>query len=137
RLQKTFESWNTTELGSFLIEITGEVLKKMDEETGERLVNMISDWARAKGTGKWTSQNAMDLQVPVPTIDVAVTMRDLSKFKMERVEAAKMLRWDALQHDKLDEKQLIEKLKNAYYFAMTVIYAQGLAQLRNASMAYN
>lgn len=137
QLQTTFESWNATELGSFLIEITGEVLKKVDDETGKRLVNVISDWARAKGTGKWTSQNAMDLQVPVPTIDVAVTMRDLSKFKTERVAAARTLRWNALEHDNLDQQQLIEKLKNAYYFAMTTIYAQGLAQLRTASTAYN
>ena len=136
RLQQTFESWNTTELSSFLIEITGEILKKMDEETGERLVNVISDWARAKGTGKWTSQNAMDLQVPVPTIDVAVTMRDLSKFKKERVQAATLLRWDPLKHSETDLDQLLEKLKNAYYFAMTTIYAQGLAQLRVASDTY-
>ncbi|WP_353181470.1 NADP-dependent phosphogluconate dehydrogenase [Parapedobacter lycopersici] len=136
RLQQTFEAWNETELNSFLIEITAKVLNEVDTETGQRLVNVISDWAKAKGTGKWTSQNAMDLQAPVPTIDAAVTMRDLSKLKTERTEAAKRLRWKPVVHESLLEEQFIAQVKNAYYVAMTAIYAQGLAQLRIASEAY-
>jgi len=137
-LQKTFEEWNHTELQSFLIEITGEVLKKHDDETGERLINLISDRARAKGTGKWTSQNAMDLQVPIPSIDVAVNMRDISIYKEERLEASTLLPWNnADSHDHISNDVVKEKIKNAFYFAMITIYAQGMAQLHVASKAYN
>ena len=135
-LQQTFEGWNNTELGSFLIEITGEILKKVDEETGVRLVNLISDQARAKGTGKWTSQNAMDLGVPTPSIDIAVSMRDLSKLKAERMTMAKRLTW-AIKEGQYEKEQRIEELQHAYYFAMTTIYAQGLAQLATASVEYD
>ena len=136
KIQQTFAAWNQTELQSFLIEITGIVLNKFDDETGERLVNVISDWAKAKGTGKWTSQNAMDLQAPIPVIDAAVTMRDMSKLKPERVQAAKLLTWTATGTD-TDEQAVIDELKDAFYFAMINIYAQGLAQLTIASKAYN
>ncbi|WP_345955852.1 NADP-dependent phosphogluconate dehydrogenase [Mucilaginibacter sp. PAMB04168] len=136
KIQQTFADWNQTELQSFLIEITGIVLNKFDEETGERLVNKISDWAKAKGTGKWTSQNAMDLQAPIPVIDAAVTMRDMSKYKPERIEAAKELTWTATGGE-ISEEQLIEELRQAFYFAMITIYAQGLAQLTIASKTYN
>jgi len=136
KIQETFAAWNQTELQSFLIEITGEVLSKFDDETGERLVNMISDWAKAKGTGKWTSQNAMDLQAPIPVIDAAVTMRDMSKLKPERVQAAKQLLYTAAGSD-LSEQEMIDNVKDAFYFAMVNIYAQGLAQLTIASKTYD
>jgi len=136
KIQQTFTAWNKTELQSFLIEITGEVLAKFDEESGERLVNLISDWAKAKGTGKWTSQNAMDLQAPIPVIDAAVTMRDMSKLKPERVQAAKQLLWTA-ESSAVNEEEIINELQEAFYFAMINIYAQGLAQLTIASKAYN
>lgn len=137
-LQTVFQSWNQTELQSFLVEITGEILKYSDDQTGQRLVNVISDVARSKGTGKWTSQNAMDLQVPVPSIDMAVLMRDLSKYKEERVAASKVLPNDSTPTADTSEKQLLtEHVRNAFYFAMLVTYAQGLAQLKVASEAYN
>ena len=138
-LQQTFEEWNQGELQSFLIEITGEVLKKYDDETGQRLINLISDRARAKGTGKWTSQNAMDLQVPIPSIDVAVNMRDISIYKEERIQAAEQLTWDYTvgSIDANEKSALQEKVKNAFYFAMITIYAQGLAQLHVASKTYD
>jgi len=136
KIQETFVAWNQTELQSFLIEITGIVLNKFDEETGDRLVNQISDWAKAKGTGKWTSQNAMDLQAPIPVIDAAVTMRDMSKLKPERVQASKQLVWTATGAD-ANEQKVIDQLREAFYFAMINIYAQGLAQLTIASKAYN
>ncbi|WP_247236166.1 NADP-dependent phosphogluconate dehydrogenase [Telluribacter sp. SYSU D00476] len=137
-LQAVFEQWNQSELQSFLIEITAEILKKVDDETGQRLVSVISDRARSKGTGKWTSQNAMDLQVPVPTIDTAVLMRDISKYKEERVEASKLLPNTALEvaFDG-DRKALVDQMRNAFYFAMISTYAQGLAQLTVASATYN
>ncbi|MFD3003063.1 NADP-dependent phosphogluconate dehydrogenase [Pontibacter toksunensis] len=136
-LQAVFQDWNQTELQSFLIEITGDILKKKDDITGQPLVNVISDVARSKGTGKWTSQNAMDLQVPVPSIDMAVLMRDMSKFKEERVEAAKQLSNNALQTNiDSDRQAFIGQMRNAFYFAMISTYAQGLAQLKVASEEY-
>lgn len=135
-IQKTFEEWNQTDdLRSYLIEITGNILKQKDED-GSLLINKISDWAKSKGTGKWTSQNAMDLQVPIPTIDAAVFMRDMSKTKPERIEAAKELVWDAAKTD-VNTNEAISALKSALYFSIVVTYAQGLAQLYTASKEYN
>lgn len=134
-IQKTFEEWNETELKSYLIEITGKILKQKDED-GSRLINKISDWAKSKGTGKWTSQNAMDLQVPVPTIDAAVVMRDMSKTKPERIEAATKLTWNSKQSD-LNTTEAIAALKSALYSSIIITYAQGLAQLKTASAEYN
>jgi 6-phosphogluconate dehydrogenase len=134
-IQKTFEEWNQTDLKSYLIEITASILKEKEED-GSRLINKISDWAKSKGTGKWTSQNAMDLQVPVPTIDAAVFMRDMSKTKPERIEAATKLIWNTQQTD-IDASEAIAALKSALYFSILVTYAQGLAQLHTASKEYN
>ncbi|MDR7371470.1 NADP-dependent phosphogluconate dehydrogenase [Flavobacterium aquidurense] len=135
-IQKTFEEWNQThDLKSYLIEITGNILKQKDED-GSRLINKISDWAKSKGTGKWTSQNAMDLQVPIPTIDAAVFMRDMSKTKPERIEAAKKLVWNTPATE-VNTNEAIEALKSALYLAIVVTYAQGLAQLHTASKEYN
>lgn len=137
-LQKTFEDWNQGELQSYLLEITGEVLNKFDDITGNRLVNLISDRAMAKGTGKWTSQNAMDLQSPIPVIDAAVTMRDLSTYKDERVRASESLKFNNPEKVSADlDTGWIDQIKEAYHFAMITIYAQGMAQLHKASMEYN
>ncbi|GGF29772.1 NADP-dependent phosphogluconate dehydrogenase [Echinicola rosea] len=132
KIQEIFQSWNRTELQSFLVEITALILNKKDEETGKQLLTLISDQARSKGTGKWTSQDAMDLQAPVPVIDMAVLMRDISKYKEERLEAAKTLTWAG----EVETDTNAEMLKNALYFAMINTYAQGMAQLRLASEAY-
>lgn len=136
KLQQIFTQWNQTELQSFLVEITGIVLAKIDDETGNRLVNMVSDQARAKGTGKWTSQNAMDLQAPIPVIDAAVVMRDLSKYKEERVEAAS--RYDSIdtEREHNTDEAFVDVAKDALFFAMLATYAQGLAQLSLASKEY-
>ena len=85
QMSDTFEKWNDTELNSFLVEITAEVLKKVDSESGKPLVEMVLDKAAQKGTGKWTSQAAMDLGVPIPTIDSAVSMRQISAQKDVRI----------------------------------------------------
>ncbi|MCD0467728.1 NADP-dependent phosphogluconate dehydrogenase [Flavobacterium sp. ENC] len=134
-IQKTFEEWNENDLKSYLIEITGHILKQKDTN-GQRLINQISDWAKSKGTGKWTSQNAMDLQVPVPTIDAAVVMRDMSKSKPERIEAAKKLIWNT-DAPAVNTAEAIDSLKETLFFAILITYAQGLAQLRTASKEYN
>ncbi len=85
RMSKTFAEWNNSKLNSFLVEITSEVLEKRDAETGKPLVEMVLDKAAQKGTGKWTSQAAMDFGVPIPTIDSAVSMRQISAQKDVRL----------------------------------------------------
>jgi 6-phosphogluconate dehydrogenase len=85
QMSDVFESWNNDELNSFLVEITADVLRKMDDETGKPLVEIILDKAGQKGTGKWTSQAAMDFGVPIPTIDSAVSMRQISAQKEVRI----------------------------------------------------
>jgi 6-phosphogluconate dehydrogenase len=137
KIQEAFEQWNGGELQSFLIEITAEILKRQDEDSKQLLVNFISDTARAKGTGKWTSQNAMDLQIPVPIIDAAVTMRDLSFYKNERTMAAIHFPVIAFDGETGEPEQMIERLKSALYFAVIITYAQGMAQLQIASKIYN
>lgn len=137
KLQATFESWNNSELQSYLIEITAQILQKEDDLSEGKLVHVISDKARSKGTGKWTSQNAMDLQAPIPVIDTAVMMRDLSKYKEDRVLAAEKLVYTANLASHADEGFFVEQVKNALYMATIITYAQGFAQLRAASIAYN
>ncbi|KGO94624.1 NADP-dependent phosphogluconate dehydrogenase [Flavobacterium subsaxonicum] len=134
-IQTIFNDWNGTELQSYLIEITGQILKKNDTD-GQKLINVISDWAKSKGTGKWTSQNAMDLQVPLPTIDAAVTMRDMSKNKPQRIEAATKLVWNTEDTD-VNIVEAVASLKDALYFSILITYAQGLALLTTASEVYN
>lgn len=135
KIQSTFEAWNNSDLQSFLLEITAEVLAKKDELTGLRIINVISDRARSKGTGKWTSQNAMDLQTPIPVIDAAVNMRDLSSHKEERIQASSKLVWTNPTSQVSSEEADI-MLKDAFHFAMISVYAQGMAQLHVASAVY-
>ncbi len=130
-IQQSFEQWNKEELNSFLIEITADILKQ--KEGDKYLVDLISDWAKSKGTGKWTSQNAMDLQVPVPVIDAAVNMRDISKYKPERIQASKLLTW---KNDQGINNADLNQLKEGLFFAIITTYAQGLAQLKIASETY-
>ena len=90
-LHEVFAEWNKGELDSYLIEITADIFTKMDDETGKPLVDMILDTAGQKGTGKWTSQNALDLGVPLPIITESVFARFISAMKEERVAASKIL----------------------------------------------
>jgi 6-phosphogluconate dehydrogenase len=86
-LHDVFSAWNNGELNGYLMEITNQIFSQVDETTGQRLIDEILDVAKQKGTGMWTSQSAMELQVPIPTIDLAVAMRDLSVFAKERERA--------------------------------------------------
>jgi 6-phosphogluconate dehydrogenase len=135
-LHAVYDRWNQTELSSFLLGITADIFLHTDEKTGKRLIDVILDAAKQKGTGKWTSQDAMDLQVPVPTIDMAVAMRDLSAFEEERVAASQVLTGPTVSF-KGERGRFIEQLRNAFYTAMIITYAQGMAQLRRASEAYD
>ncbi len=133
-LHKTYATWNKGRLQSFLVEITSEIFKQEDELTDGRLVDMILDKAKQKGTGKWTSQNAMDLGIPVPSIDIAVSMREISALKEERTQADAL--YDRPTVAPVDKKRLEELAEQALYFSFIITYAQGLHQLNDASKEY-
>ncbi|WP_258104557.1 NADP-dependent phosphogluconate dehydrogenase [Marinoscillum sp. MHG1-6] len=132
QLHETFTKWNQGKLKSFLVEITSEIFTKMDDKTGKHLVDLILDKAKQKGTGKWTSQNAMDLGIPVPTIDVSVSMREISALKDDRVAAEKLYESPAIPSVGLT----VEDVEDALYFAFIITYAQGMTQLVAASKEY-
>lgn len=131
-LFKVYRAWNDGELQSYLVEITRDIFLKVDDKTGNRLVDMILDEAGSKGTGKWTSQDAMDLGVPVPVIDVAVSLRNLSSFKEERKQAAALYKTSNIPIA-VPAEVFIQQVHDALYFAMIICYAQGLAMLTKAS----
>ncbi|HMR91183.1 MAG TPA: NADP-dependent phosphogluconate dehydrogenase [Chitinophagaceae bacterium] len=131
-MHEVFKSWNEGELQSFLVEITAALLPKKDDKTGGYLTDVILDKAGSKGTGKWTSQEAMDLPVPLPTIDMAVTMRDLSGYKAERVEAAALYK-PVVKSFATGKDKLVKQLGDALYLSSLLCYAQGLAMLHKAS----
>ncbi|HEX8607300.1 MAG TPA: NADP-dependent phosphogluconate dehydrogenase, partial [Pedobacter sp.] len=129
-----FDKWNNGRLKSFLLEVTKEIFKVKDEKTGGMLIDVIKDEAKSKGTGKWTTQVSVDLQLPIPTINEAVSTRDLSKFKALRVALS-----NALPHEsvKIEDKAGFEiQLEQALYFAMITSYAQGLHLLEQASVEF-
>ena len=134
-LHEVFAEWNRTELGGFLLEITADIFVRVDEKTGRRLIDLIRPVARQKGTGMWTSQEAMELQVPVPTIDAAVAMRDLSIFESDRVAASQVLKGPAANVDGA-RSEMLRRLRNALHAGMLLTYAQGMALLRAASEHY-
>ncbi len=130
-----FATWNESSLGGYLVEITAVVLRTKDEQTGSCLVDMISDKAKGKGTGKWTSQDAMDLGVPVPMVDAAVSARMVSSVKDERVKAAKRFPPN-LPMDAGDKEAILAYVPRALLAAFLLAYDQGLAQIRAASKEY-
>lgn len=134
-LAGVYQEWNQGEPRSFLLEITAEIFRRTDIKTGGPLIDVILDSARQKGTGKWTSQDAMDLLVPVPTIDMAVAMRDLSSQKDQRKALASRLAGPSPSYSG-ERKTSLRMLRNALYFSMMTTYAQGMALLKAASDAY-
>ncbi|MFS0635723.1 NADP-dependent phosphogluconate dehydrogenase [Mesobacillus foraminis] len=135
-LHKVFSDWNKGELDSYLIEITADIFTKTDEETGKPLVDVILDTAGQKGTGKWTSQSALDLGVPLPLITESVFARFISAMKDERVEASKLLRGPEAKPFTGDREGFIESVRKALYMSKICSYAQGFAQMRAASEEY-
>ena len=134
-LAVVFDNWNTGELNAYLIEITSHIFRKIDKRTGKRLVDLILDEARQKGTGMWTSQDAMDIQVPTPVIDAAVVARNLSAMKIEREAASKNLKVRMSRFEG-DRDEFLTKLKGAMYASMIITYTQGMALLHTASQVY-
>jgi len=134
-LADVFAEWNGGDMKSYLIEITAAILRKVDPETGKPIVEVILDEAAQKGTGKWTSQNALDVGAPIPTIDSAVESRIISALKAERVEASRVLAGPSPVYSG-DRRRLIDAARDALYASKITSYAQGLALLRLASEEY-
>ena len=132
-LAGVYRDWNEGELDSFLIEITAKIFTRKDDRTGKAMVDVILDKAAQKGTGKWTSQSALDLGVPLTLITESVFARVLSSMKDERVAAAKVLSGPQERAFEGDRKAFVEAVRRALYMSKIISYAQGFAQLRAAS----
>jgi 6-phosphogluconate dehydrogenase len=136
-LHEIFTEWNKGELDSYLIEITADIFSQYDSETGKPMVDVILDAAGQKGTGKWTSQSALDLGVPLSMITESVFSRFLSAMKDERIAASKVLSGPNAESFSGDKKEFIESVRKALFASKIVSYAQGFAQMRAASDEYD
>ncbi|HKZ79539.1 MAG TPA: NADP-dependent phosphogluconate dehydrogenase [Pyrinomonadaceae bacterium] len=132
-----FDEWNRGDLESFLIEITAKILRVKDPETGKPLVDLILDKAGQKGTGRWTSEVALDLGVVVPTIDAAIDTRTLSGRKAERVEASKQISGPAKTKYAGDKRSMIKAIHDALYASKICSYAQGMNLIQAGSEKWN
>lgn len=133
-----FEDWNKGELDSYLMSITADILTRKDDEgTGKPIVDVILDRAGNKGTGKWSSQSALELGVPQSLITESVYARYISALKSERVAASHVLNGPNLDDLNIDKKAFVEKIRQALYFSKIMSYAQGFEQLRVASEHYD
>jgi len=134
-MHKVLEEWDEGELNSYLIEITGEILANVDDETGQPMVDVILDTAGQKGTGKWTSQSALDVGAPAPTVAEAVFARFMSAIKEERVAASEVLDGPVPGYDG-DRAAMIEEIRQALYASKVCSYAQGFQLMRAAAGEY-
>ena len=131
-----FDEWNRGDLESFLIEITAKILRVKDED-GQPLVDKILDVAGQKGTGKWTSDIALDLGVIVPTIDAAVDTRNMSSRKEERVEASNTIKGPQGGSYSGDRKEMVAAIRDALYASKICSYAQGMSLIKRGSDEFN
>jgi 6-phosphogluconate dehydrogenase len=131
-----FEEWNKGELNSYLIEITSKILRKRDDETGKPMVHVILDTVGQKGTGKWSSQTALDLGVPALTIAKSVFARIASSYKEERVAASRVLQGPKPHFSTTDKAGFIENIRRALYASKICSYAQGFQLMKRASEVY-
>ena len=138
-LGEVFLRWNEGRLASYLIEVTAAVLTETDPETNQPLVDLILDQAEQKGTGRWTSQSALELGTPIPTIDAAVAARSMSSSKGQRLIASEVLHGPEVDPASLDldREEFLATLEDALLFAKVSSYAQGMALLRAASVSYD
>ena len=135
QLHEVFAEWNRGELESYLIEITADIFTKTDPETGAAVVDLILDDAQQKGTGKWASQNALDLGAPTPTINAAVESRIISAYKDERLAASQVLKGPKPKRP-TDVEKAVDWVREALYAAKICSYAQGFGLMRLASREY-
>jgi len=136
RLRETYDRWNRGPLKSFLIEITAEIFRQQDKIDGGELVDKILDSAQQKGTGKWTSQHAMDVGMPVPSIDSAVTMRQMSGLRDQRLEASKSLPL-TFSISRIEPDVFVGHMEHALLFSFIVSFAQGMSLLAEVSREKN
>ena len=136
RLRGVYSKWNNSELNGYLMEISSHIFGKVDGTNGRRLIDEILGVAKQRGTGMWTSQSAMELQVPIPTIDLAVAMRDLSVFAKEREQSSAIYQ-RSIRRFNNDHDRFLTQLSHARFAGMIIIYAQGLALLAVASDQYD
>jgi 6-phosphogluconate dehydrogenase len=134
-LHQVFKDWDQGELNGYLVEITSHIFSEPDGKTGRRLIDEILAEARQNGTGLWTSQSAMELQVPVPTIDLAVAMRDFSVLVKVREQASAIYR-RSIRRFNGDREIFLAQLGRALYASLIITYAQGMALLTAASDKY-
>jgi|CZKI01.1.fsa_nt_gi 6-phosphogluconate dehydrogenase len=130
-----FAEWKKGTLDSFLIEITAEILKQRDPVTKRPFVDVVLDAAGQKGTGKWTSTNALDMGVPAPTIAEAVFARCISAIKDERVAASRILRGPSKKY-RGSRKALVAAIHDALYCSKICSYAQGFQLMRTAAQDF-
>jgi 6-phosphogluconate dehydrogenase len=136
QLADIFSRWNDGPLNSYLIEITARIFRVVDKETGRPLVDMILDEAGQKGTGKWTAKVALDLGIPIPTIQAALDARVLSSHKAERVEASKELSGPERRDIDGKAQDFIDAVHDALYASKICSYAQGMNLIRAGSAEY-
>jgi 6-phosphogluconate dehydrogenase len=134
-VHEVYGLWNKGELNGYLVEITGQIFSKPDEQTGKRLIDEILDVAKQTGTGMWTSQSAMELQLPIPTIDLAVALRDLSAIAKER-EQAGVIYQRPIRRFTGDRNKFLTQLGRALLAGLIITYAQGMELLAVASAKY-
>jgi 6-phosphogluconate dehydrogenase len=138
QISEIFARWNQGELNGYLIEITAKVLAYVDPETGRPLVDDILDQAGQKGTGKWTSQDALDLGVPIPGIDAALWARNISGEKAQRVAASRVLHGpDVAPREERLGPEIVDLIGDALYAGMIISYAQAMSLLQVASRDYD
>jgi 6-phosphogluconate dehydrogenase len=135
-LADIFAEWNRGPLESFLIEITADIFRVADPETGKPLINVILDKAGQKGPGKWTAQAALELGMPVPTIAAAIDARLISGMKEERLIATRLLKSSVARSYSGERRELIQAVHDALYAGKVCCYAQGMSLIRAASMEW-
>jgi 6-phosphogluconate dehydrogenase len=136
QLSEIYAEWNDSELNSYLIEITSKIFDKKDADTQKQLIDEILGVAKQNGTGMWTSFSAMELQIPVPSIDLAVMMRDMSVLVKQREQAGSLYSIP-VKKITVSQQVFIKQIKSALFAAIITVYAQGMALLRVASGKYN
>jgi len=137
QLAEIFTEWNRGELESYLIEITSQIFRKIDSDTGKPLVDMILDKAGQKGTGIWTLQAAVKQSVVISTINAAVESRVISARKEDRVAASKILPQPRVRKFRGNRSRFVEMVRDALYASKIISYAQGMELLRAASKVYD
>lgn len=136
QIADVFRQWRTSELNSYLIDITSTILRVTDPETHKPLVDLVLDQAEQKGTGKWTSQVALDLGVPIPTIDAAIAARNISAQKTERLKASREIKATTTTRYSQISNQFCDALRQALFASKVCAYAQGMSLIKAGSEAF-